>query len=296
MIVAVSFLLAAGAAPACLPVSGERIVAADLAAAIPEFGAVDPRTPFGYAPSPGATRVLRVGDVERFARQVGVELEDEYRLCFAWELRPVPPSAYEEAMRKALGRSDVEIKILQLSGYPAPPGELVFDAAALTAPSGGDPTAPTLWRGHVEYGQDRKFAVWARVQLVAEMQRVVAAVPLRAGEPIPKESLRLETYRGFPRSGEVVGIEEAAGSILLRPLTEGATISKHLLRPPLHVRRGDLVEVTVESGPAVIRTDGVAEGSGRAGETIAVRNPNSGKSFRARISGPGKVHLRMSGG
>ena len=41
-------------ASVCVPVEGERILAADLAKAEPAFAALPAETPLGYAPSPGA--------------------------------------------------------------------------------------------------------------------------------------------------------------------------------------------------------------------------------------------------
>lgn len=296
MTLAIPLLLAAAIAQPCLPVSGDNIVAADLAKAIPEFSNAPPETAFGYAPNPGATRVLRVGDIARFARQAGVELNDEYQLCFEWELRRIPEEAFLQAMRKAWDGDEVEIRILDVSRFPAPPGELVFDPADLSAPPPGDPTAPVLWRGHVHYSPARRLAVWARVQVTASMQRVAAIEPLRAGEPIPADALRVETYRGFPSSDAISKVSDVAGRVLLRPLAAGSIVPRRLLREPIDVRQGVVVEVTVVSGPTLIRTEGVAEDSGRRGETIVVRNPKSGRTFRAVISGVGQVIVRLSGG
>ena len=295
MTLAIPLLLVAVASQQCLQVSGENIVAADLAKAITEFSDVPPETAFGYAPNPGARRVLRVGDIARFARQTGVELNDEYQLCFEWELRPISEEAFRQAMLEAWGGDEVQIRVLEISRFPAPPGRLVFDPDDLSPPPPGNPTAPVLWRGHVNYSPGRQIAVWARVQVIASMQRVVATEPLRAGEPIPADALRAETYRGFPSSAAISKVSEATGRVLLRPLAAGSIVPRRLLREPIDVGQGAVVEVTVVSGPTVIRTEGVAEGSGRRGETIVVRNPKSGRTFRALISGAGQVVVRLSG-
>ena len=42
----------------CVAVSTDRIVAGDLAALVPFFQDLDPRTPVGFTPLPGARRVI----------------------------------------------------------------------------------------------------------------------------------------------------------------------------------------------------------------------------------------------
>jgi flagella basal body P-ring formation protein FlgA len=52
------------------------------------------------------------------------------------------------------------------------------------------------------------------------------------------------------------------------------------------------VKVEVINGGAKLEAEGVAEAAGALGETITVRNPDSKRSFRARVEGPGKVSVK----
>ncbi|HEV2201294.1 MAG TPA: flagella basal body P-ring formation protein FlgA [Bryobacteraceae bacterium] len=55
------------------------------------------------------------------------------------------------------------------------------------------------------------------------------------------------------------------------------------------IQRGQKVAVEVTSGAARLRFDADAESSGRAGDTVLIRNPENGRLFQARVEGKGKV-------
>ena len=50
-----------------------------------------------------------------------------------------------------------------------------------------------------------------------------------------------------------------------------------------------MVEVTAAVGGAQLELDAIAETSGRRGDLISLKNPRSGKIFRARIESKGKA-------
>jgi flagella basal body P-ring formation protein FlgA len=58
---------------------------------------------------------------------------------------------------------------------------------------------------------------------------------------------------------------------------------------PFQVQRGDLVDVTAVAGAAQLHVPAVAETPGRQGDLITLKNPHSGKIFRARIEGKDKA-------
>ena len=71
----------------------------------------------------------------------------------------------------------------------------------------------------------------------------------------------------------------------------GAEIRLDELDVPKDVLRGDPVKVVVTSGAAQLEFDAVAEGSGAVGARIEVHNPDSNKSFLARVEGKGRVSV-----
>jgi len=58
------------------------------------------------------------------------------------------------------------------------------------------------------------------------------------------------------------------------------------------VTRGDVVQVEVTAGGAHLALEGRAEANGITGATILIKNLASGKDFRARVTGKGKVSVQ----
>ncbi len=277
----------------CLPVSSDVIRAEDLAKAAPAFAALPPDTRIGYAPVPGATRTFDLADLEREARRLDVELGDASEVCFQWPMSVPSEERFRGAMEKALDMPEARIEVLETSRHPAPAGPLVFSRESLSPPR--DDATPVVWRGYIEYGEGRRFQVWARVKITASVERVVTTEPIRAGEPIASGQVRLESFRGFPLSRQSVNrLDQVVGQILLRPLTAGVAIPAHLVESPLDVERMDVVKVRVQNGAAVIVAEGEAKAGGRRGETIPILNPRSGATFNAKITGPKQVTLTLS--
>src|SRR5581483_797846 len=95
---------------------------------------------------------------------------------------------------------------------------------------------------------------------------------------------------------EAVGdLKNAIGMLARFDIPAGTLLAKNMLDAPKEVERGDTVVVVVESGTTRIETQGVAEQSGQTGAVITVRNDKSGRKFRARVEGKGKV-LVVPGG
>ena len=120
---------------ACLPLAGDgdRITAADLAAAEPGFSAVPPETPMGYAPVPGTPRILGVAELARQARRYGLDFEPKAEICVERPVEPLSPAAVLEAMRSSLGLPEARIEIVEQSRYPVPHGALEFPRTGLVA-------------------------------------------------------------------------------------------------------------------------------------------------------------------
>ena len=65
-----------------------------------------------------------------------------------------------------------------------------------------------------------------------------------------------------------------------------------MLTTPREVERGDKIAVEVSSGGALLAFEATAESSGRAGDSIVVRNPENGRLFQAKVEGKGKVWVK----
>jgi flagella basal body P-ring formation protein FlgA len=109
-------------------------------------------------------------------------------------------------------------------------------------------------------------------------------------------SLRVEGRTGpFQRSKTATRIEEVAGRVPNRAVRAGETIPLAILAVPPEVRRGDPVTVDVESGFAHLQFDAVAESSANEGDVIELRNPSSGKTFRAKLNSGSRAVVVVAG-
>jgi flagella basal body P-ring formation protein FlgA len=287
-----AFLLAS-MATGCLAVEGERVTARDLSPAGAAFAALPPETSFGYAPAPGAKRIFRAAELQRLAAPHDLSLEPGALICVARLMEPLTPERLLASMRVSLANPAARIELVEFTRFRAPRGEIEFPPAGLRRPPARDPGAAVLWQGFVRYDGQRRFPLWAKVRITVSSTRIVAKRDLRAGTLIEAGQVRLETSEGFP-ANEPIGtsIEEVVGRVVRRAVAAGSPVALKLLREPKEVERGEPVRVEASSGSATVGMVGRAVTSGSVGDTVVVRNLNSGKSFPARVDRKGAVVVR----
>ena len=272
----------------CHPVEGDRISTRELAAALPEFSTAPSGAVVAQSPLPGFQRVFHAQELHALAHRFGVALSSEQDICFGWTLHPLDRSLAIAAMQESLQAGGVQIDLSEISPAKVPAGRIEFPASGLGTPSPTGPTAPVMWRGSVIYGESRRFAIWARVQLAAPCRKLVATEALKPGHKIEARQLRTTTGGCFPfHSQEIPPAAQIAGLIPLRPIAAGSELRLDLLAGANEVNRGDAVQVEVHSGAARLALTARAITSGRSGEIISVRNPDSNKTFQARVTGKG---------
>jgi flagella basal body P-ring formation protein FlgA len=285
------------AAAACIPVEGDRILAADLAPALPALAALPADTPLAYAPVPGVRRVLLPAELRRLGARHGVELRAAPELCVERPMETLDRERVLAALRRSLAIPEARIDIVELSRQLVPRGALQFPRERLSAPPLRSANAAVLWKGYVLYGSRRRFTVWARVRISAPLQRIVAAGDLPAGQPLEESRLRVERFEGFPlRREQAQTLEQVLGRVPRRSIPAGSAVWLNQLDELPDIRRGDTIAIEVRSGAARLSSTGRAESAGSRGQTIAVRNPESNKTFAARVVGKGKAVVTAGGG
>ena len=277
----------------CLTIEGDAILARHLALALPEFSALPPDTKIGYAPIPGVRRFFHAPELRRIAQAHHLAFPTAGAVCFEHAMERLQPEAVSQAMRQALGQPDAHIEIQELSRYPVPHGQVAFDRSTLpAAPSPENAAVPQLWRGAVEYGGGRRFAIWARARILVRSVRIVAAEDLAAGRPIDARQVRVEEYDAPPSNQpSPPALDKVIGKLPRQAIKASATITTLQLEEPKDIERGDLVEVEVRSGGARLALEGRALADGRKGDMIPVRNTANAKSFSARVEEKGRVVL-----
>lgn len=274
---------------ACLPVSGDRILAGDMARAVPAFAGTAPEQVLGFAPAPGSRRTYGAAELARLARRYGLAVEPGMDACF---VRPVE-TLTRERVAAALGAvlPAAHIEVVEFSRQPVPPGELRFPVSGLQANPGSG--SALLWRGAVRAAGRDDFPVWAKVRVQVSGKRAVATEALAPGRPIGRDQVREETYEGPPGLPD---LSETVGWVTRRPIPAGAAIERQWLDAPADVVRGERVRLEIRCGGARVILDGQAQSSGRRGETIGIRNPANGKILRATVADRGRAVVAAGGG
>jgi flagella basal body P-ring formation protein FlgA len=275
---------------ACLavPAGSDQITARDLAAGVglppPEASSAV----VSLAPAPGIQRIFREAELRSVAARLGWNQMPSGELCFERATAPLDPVRLLEAMRREI--PDARIEILDFSHWKAPDGEMEFPASGLRKTPAG-----AIWNGWIRYGGKRRFQIWARVSVTVSRTSVVAVDNLPPGRPISASDLRLEERNEFPGSAAESSIVDFVGRSPKRLIAAGSPVSPSQMEPRRDVSRGDRVRVEVTSGAARLALEAEAEASGTIGQTIPVRNPDTHKTFSARIEAAGKVSVTRSG-
>lgn len=279
----------------CLPVTGDRILGSDLASANTKFASLPATLQLGYAPDPGTTRIFSAIELQRIARANGIQLVDFSEVCFEIPVHIPADAGFVEAMRRALP-AEASLHLVDMARAAIPAGKLEFPLSGLEPPAVGNDGA-RLWRGFVQYTDTRRVAVWARVVVAITYVTVVTRKAVVADTSIDAASLQLETRTGpLKREATASRIDQVAGRVVRRPLTSGAEVPLSLIDEPPAIRRGDVVRVEVQSGLAVLHFDAVAQSTVRAGEFVELRNPITGKTFRARAESGSKALIVVGKG
>jgi len=272
----------------CHPVEGDRILARDIAAALPEFRTAPPEALAGQAPLPGSRRVFHAPELRALAHRFGITLSSPEDICFEWPTQPLDRARAIAAMRESLAVAGAKIEIKDAISDRVPKGAIEFPLAGLGTPSPTGPSTPVMWRGDVVYGDSHRFAIWARVELASPCQKLTAAESLKAGRPIDARQIRVTTGTCFPVAGkELPSLAQLTGMSPIHSISAGTELRPELLAPPNEINRGDAVHIEVRSGAARVVLTARALNGGRSGDTISVRNPESNKTFQARVTGKG---------
>ena len=134
------------------------------------------------------------------------------------------------------------------------------------------------------------------VNVVGELKGTVEAVmPIRwikSNEILSEGDMELVTIEVPSLTHDLVlGLKEAVGQQVLRPLPPHQPIRKVALNSPPIIKKGDRVMIEVRSRGLLVQTVGLAKSPGRAGETIQVLNQTSGREVLGMVLSPGIVEV-----
>lgn len=113
---------------------------------------------------------------------------------------------------------------------------------------------------------------------------------MHAGEIIGRDDIQTQLLRAEQLGqNAVTGADQLVGKSARRALLAGKALNAADLKDPQLVSRNSMVVMTYRTANLVITAHGKARESGTAGETVRVRNANSGKTVEAIVVGPDTV-------
>ncbi|MDZ4796862.1 MAG: flagellar basal body P-ring formation chaperone FlgA [Bryobacteraceae bacterium] len=277
----------------CIGPSGPRITAGDLAPAVPALRQVPASAVLGYAPRPGVTRTFTWAELSRHLPPDHGSKPAPEPVCVAWQMARPDPEAFRVAMQSALA-PEAQLAILETSQNLIPPGPIHFPASNLRPATSGQ---GATWRGYVEYVPGLRYEIWARVDVRVAADRVVTVQDISPGTLIAPDMVRLEPFTtSAAQAGFASRLEDVVGRPARRALRAGTAVPANALGKHTDVQKGDTVRIKVNAGSATIGVEATALAPAAAGEIIPVRVNDTGRTVRARISGPGEATIQLTGG
>ena len=296
-------LLAAG--PACIPLRGEAVTAADLAGVRAAFGTLPGSTRVAWAPAPGVTRWISAGELARIGRQFGVAVSPEplppperEGLCLVRLVETLDREKLLAAMRAA--GPGYEIELVSFGPASVPPGRLEFSSrnlphlprspqgpAEVASPrvpveiaTGVTAAAPPViplpvvqWRGHLMSESGRAFPVWARARVAVRRPGLVARRTLEAGQIVGIDAIERVELIDYPAwEAPLAELELAVGRRVRRAIPAHTPLLPQLLALRRDIERGDSVEVELPLG------EPGSEIAGEASATLTAQAESPGRA------------------
>jgi flagellar basal body P-ring formation protein FlgA len=191
---------------------------------------------------------------------------------------------------------------------PWPVGSMRFEVLSRLPEIVMPPTGSVTWRvdtkGNDDYlGEcyfvlklfhngvlEREESIRVRIEMLREF--FVSAKNLGRDSIISTGDISLQKrwVRTIPLNS-ISSMEEVEGKLLcvnVRPNTE---ITRNMLKEVTAVKRGKMVQITLDSGPINITTMGLSEEDGSEGAFVKVRNTSSNKIIYARVIGESRVKV-----
>jgi len=276
---------------ACVIVDRSSVTAGDLASVVPEFRLIRADRRLLWAPVPGLTRLLSGPEVQQLAAKESLTIPAGTTVCLQRRTVLFSEEQVVAALRERLP-AGAELRLVDYCRLPVMPGRLRFASRPLMRNAGGRPELH--WKGVVIDDDQRTAPFWAVVQVLISrpVVRAVRLIPVNAivaGDDLEETVERSSLIDSAPQ----LRLADLVGKEARRRIDAKQVIQLAWLREPLLIRKGQAVRVMVESGQTRLGLDARALNGGNRGETLLVKSEESGRMFRAQVTGPGMVAVRM---
>jgi flagella basal body P-ring formation protein FlgA len=245
------------------------------------------------APAVGARRVVESSELRRLLR-LPEGAPSPAAVCFEQVTDILTPQRILDAMQNSLAGRTVAIQITDYSRYPVPKGRLEFVRTGLLT-TATVPAQAVLWRGRIVSSGGRSTPVWARVVIDATRATLTCRRTLDPGMRIAPADLLVVTKVASPfDEARALQPEDAAGKTVKRRAAAGTEITAAMLAEPFDIEPRQAVNLEVSADAVHLKMTAIAEGRGRIGEPIWLKQTTTGKRIRARITGPQTAILEIN--
>jgi|GEM_PF-2498142 len=296
---ALATIPAAPGAEIVAAVTGPRIKAREIAAALEGWRPASPQADLAPSPPPGSPRRISRALLESWTHAAGADasaLPDS--LLIERKIVRLTPASAGEVVRSAVAEkveldpAAIEVRVPADQDFPAPPaGNLAWSLI------GRPPDSPNEAAGLRLRWIDaagRSGIELIRAQVRARGEWLVAVRDLSAREPVDAADFRLE--QGFLPSLDcsyLTHLEPDQRFELKQHLKSGAALESNLLRRRPDVARGDVLQLVARTGPVALRAPVRAESAGEIGESIRLKNLATGRVIVGRIVSPETAEVEL---
>lgn len=139
------------------------------------------------------------------------------------------------------------------------------------------------------------WTVYLPAQVIMEQRVVVATRPLEAGKILAPGDLALvRRDTGQLAANAVLSPRAIVGKVLRYNVAVGQPVLESMLLQPEIIHYGQAVTLVAEGSGVRLTASGSAMENGRTGQSILVRNAQSGKVVRGTVDATGEVVVPMN--
>lgn len=135
------------------------------------------------------------------------------------------------------------------------------------------------------------WQLYVPVTLISSQHIIVAVHDLQAGVILNPSDIKTEKAARAQGVGGPLAHERQAviGHTLRAPVSSGTPIRLSSLSQPVRVHAGQTVTVEVRADGVRIKATAIALQDGRVGQSILVKNPDSGHRYRVQVTSRGVI-------
>lgn len=138
------------------------------------------------------------------------------------------------------------------------------------------------------------WSIFVSAQINLYREVVVSTRPLSRNLIVDSTDVMLaERDVSQLRQGYLTQLDEAVGSLVVRPLQADQALTPNQVRPPMAVKRGDRVVISASNSSVQVRMSGEALADGSVGQQVRIRNLSSQRIIYGRVIAPGQVEVDL---